>query len=210
MLKNKQYKQINSLYERTSLNQIIAGSLLYVGIWANMHNLMDLLPPEYQGAEQIILIIGFAKLFDMATGINGGIILNSKYYRFDLYTNILLVIIAIITNYLLIPVYGLLGAAFATTISIVIYNSIKLVFVGVKFRMQPFQWSALGVLIIAAVCLLLSFQLPYLYNFVIDVTIRSGIMTIVFVGTILAFGLSNDVKQLVNEMRRRATRYLKS
>lgn len=203
MIKNKEYDEIESLYKRTSLNQIIAGSLLFVGIWANMHNLMYLLPPEYNGVQWVIIIIASAKLFNMATGINGGIIINSKYYRFDLYTNILLIFLAVITNYLLIPFYGIIGAAIATAFSILIYNLVKVIFVWIKFSMQPFQWNALAILVIAAGCLLLSFQIPYLYNFFVDVIVRSLIITIIFLGLILLFNLSDDVKNLAKESLRR-------
>lgn len=196
LMKSKSYDAIQSLYRRTSLNQIIAGSLLFVGIWANMDNVMYLLPSEYHGAKWVIITIGAAKLFDMATGINGGIITNSKHYRFDLYTNIFLVILTVITNYLLIPPYGILGAAMATALSIFIYNTVKMIFVWIKFSMQPFQWSSLAVLFVAAGCLLLSFQLPYLYNFFVDVTIRSLSIAAFFLGTILVFNLSEDVQSL--------------
>jgi len=152
----------------------------------------------------VIITIGAAKLFDMATGINGGIIMNSKYYRFDLYTNILLVILTVITNYLLIPPFGILGAAIATAFSIFVYNSIKMIFVWIKFSMQPFQWTAPVVLLIAAVCLMLSFELPYLFNFYLDVTLRSLLITVVFLGSILLFNLSDDLNSLVVESLRRA------
>lgn len=204
LIKEKKHKQILSLYQRTSLNQIIAGSLLFIGIWANMHNLMGLLPQEYQGAKWVIIIIGVAKLFDMATGINGGIIMNSKFYRFDLYTNILLVILTILTNYLLIPPYGIVGAAIATAFSIFVYNTVKMIFVWIKFSMQPFQWSAPAVLLIAGAVLMLSFEIPYLFNFYLDVILRSLAMTVVFLGCILLFNLSEDLKSLVKETLNRA------
>lgn len=196
LMKSKSYDTIESLYRRTSLNQIIAGSLLFVGIWGNMDNVMYLLPSEYHGAKWVIITIGAAKLFDMATGINGGIITNSRYYRFDLYTSIFLVILTVITNYLLIPPYGILGAAMATAFSIFIYNAVKMIFVWIKFSMQPFQWKSVAVLVLAAACLLLSFQLPYLYNFFVDVTVRSISMAVFFLGAILLFKLSEDVKSL--------------
>lgn len=199
LLKEKKYNEIDSLYKRTSLNQIIAGTLLYVGIWANMHNLMDLLPAEYQGAEWIIIVVGAAKLFNMATGINGSIIMNSEHYRFDLYTNIMLIILTIGTNYFFIQLYGMLGAAIATALSIFIYNFVKFIFVWITFSMQPFRWSALFVLLIAFGCLGLSFQIPYLYNFFVDLMVRSAVITILFVSLILLFNLSDDVKNFLKE-----------
>lgn len=209
LLKDKEYDEIDILYKRTSLNQIIAGSLLFVGIWANIHNLIDLLPPEYSGVKWVIIVVGLAKLFNMATGINGGIILNSRFYRFDLYANIFLVILTVITNYLLIPPYGILGAAIATAFSIFVYNSIKLFFVWFKFSIQPFRWNALGVLTIAAGCLFMSFQIPYMLNFVVDLAIRSLAITAVFGGSILLFNLSDDVKQLAQKSLRELQKVLK-
>lgn len=210
LMKRKNYKAIESLYRRTSLNQLIAGSLLFIGIWANMENVMYLLPSEYHGAKWVILTIGAAKLFDMATGINGGIITNSKYYRFDLYTNIFLVLLTVVTNYLLIPIYGILGAAMATALSIFLYNTVKLIFVGIKFSMQPFQWKSLAILALAGSCLFLSFQLPYLFNFFIDVTVRSLAMALFFIGLILLFNLSGDVKALYHRTLEEGKRILKS
>ncbi|MCW9708536.1 lipopolysaccharide biosynthesis protein [Fodinibius salsisoli] len=206
-LKEKKFDEIDSLYKRTALNQIIAGTLLYVGVWANMHNLMDLLPPEYRGGKWIILVIGAAKLFNMATGVNGSIIANSKHFRFDLYTNIMLIFLTVGTNYILIQYYGMLGAAIATAISIFIYNFVKFVFVWITFGMQPFRWNALAVLGIAVACLLISFQIPYLYNFIIDVLVRSAVITILFTGSILLFNLSTDVKNLLINICSRVQNY---
>lgn len=210
LLKEDKREKIRSLYKRTSLDQVIAGSLIYIGIWANMHNLLYLLPPQYQDIKWIFLIIGFSSLFNIATGINGAIIINSKYFRFSLYINIFLVVITVIANYFLIPVYGLLGAAIATAGSVIIYNIIKMIFVWVKFSMQPFQWKTPAVVIIAAVCLVLSFQIPYLYNFYIDVIVRSIAITVVFIGSILLFHLSDDVKELLSDIVHRIKIFLNS
>lgn len=210
LLKEKRNQKILSLYRRTSLNQLIAGSLLYIGIWANLHNLFDILPPQYQGIKWVILIIGFSSLFNMTTGINGAIIINSNYFRFSLYINIFLVVITVTANYLLIPIYGLLGAAIATTGSIVIYNTIKTIFVWVKFSMQPFQTKTPLVIIIAAIVLILSFQIPYLNNFFVDVIVRSLAITVVFTGSILFFNVSDDVENLLKDGVRRIKAYLRS
>lgn len=208
LLKDKKFGQIDSLYKRTSLGQLTAGVLLYIGIWANMHNLMYLLPEEYHGMQWIIITIGAAKLFNMATGINGVIIINSKYYRFDLYTNFILIGLTISTNYFLIQQWGMLGAAIATAISIFCYNLIKFIFVWIKFGMQPFRWNALAVLLIAIVCLGISFQIPYLYNFGIDVVVRSSIITILFTGSILLFNLSEDVQNLIEKSYKRLINFM--
>jgi len=201
--KQKKYHEIETLYKRTALNQLIAGSLLYVGIWANLHNIIDLLPSEYVGIYWVVVILGFAKLFDMATGINGHIIINSRHFRFDLYTNVLLALLTVLTNYLLIPLYGLEGAALATALSIFIYNFIKFIFVWVKFNMQPFQLNALWILIIAGICLLIAEQIPYMLNFFVDVTVRSFTILLLFTSAVILFRLSDDFLNLAAESLKR-------
>lgn len=210
LLKNKDFPAIDDLYKRTALNQLIAGSLIYVGIWANMHNIMDLLPDEYSGIYWVVVIIGLAKLFNMATGVNGTIIINSKHYRFDLYTNILLVILTVLTNLVLIPLYGITGAAIATAASIFIYNFIKFLFVWIKFQMQPFQWNAVWVIGIAAGCLGIAEWTPYLINFYVDLLVRSLMIAGLFISSILVFNLSDDVNNLVRDIYARFRRFFNS
>lgn len=207
-LKQKKYDELESLYKSTSLNQLIAGSLLLVGVWANIHNLNTLLPSEYADIKWIIVVVGLAKLFDMATGINGSIILNSRFYKFDFYFSVFLVVLTIATNYILIPPLGILGAAIATAISIFINHTIKFIFVWIKFDMQPFRWNALAVLAIAGGCLLMSFQIPYLANFFVDVIVRSIAIAAVFLGLILVFNLSDDISRLVSRSVEQIKRYL--
>ena len=203
LIKNKQFGQVETLYKRTALNQLVAGALVFIGIWGNLHNITYLLPDEYAGIYWVVVVVGLAKLINMANGVNGYIIINSRFYRYDLYTNILLLILTIITNLLLIPVFGIVGAALATAISILIYNFIKFVIVWIKLDMQPFQWNAAAILVIAAVCLFVSEQIPYMLNFYIDVIVRSLIISTLFITAVLSFRLSDDFQNLANESLRR-------
>jgi O-antigen/teichoic acid export membrane protein len=203
LIKNKQFGRVEKLYQRTALNQLIAGSLVFIGVWANLHNVTDLLPEEYVGIYWVVVVVGLAKLINMATGVNGHIIMNSRFYRYDLYTNILLLVLTIGTNLLLIPVYGIVGAALATAISIFVYNFVKFLIVWVKFDMQPFQWNAGAIVGIAAVCLYISEQIPYMINFFVDVTVRSLIILLLFTSAVILFRLSEDFQNLALESLKR-------
>jgi O-antigen/teichoic acid export membrane protein len=194
--KDERMDDIADIYRRTSINQLILGTLLLAGIYANLHNLHAILPAEFQSGDWVILVIGLAKLFDMATGINGGIILTSKYYRMDLWTNLLLVALAITTNLLLIPMYGLLGAAIATAISVFVYNSFKMIYVKWKLDMQPFDWRTIAVLIIGALTAWFPMYLPILDAWWLDIALRASLMTLVFGGLTLLLRLSPDINSI--------------
>jgi len=208
LIKNKKFGEVEKLYQRTALNQLIAGSIVFIGVWANLHNVTDLLPEEYAGIYWVVVVIGLAKLINMATGLNGHIIINSRFYRYDLYTNILLLILTIATNLLLIPVYGIVGAALATAISIFVFNFVKFIIVWIKFDMQPFRWNAAAILGIAAVCLYVSELIPYMANFFVDVSVRSLIILLLFSSAMILFRLSDDFKNLALESLKRIKAFI--
>ncbi len=64
-----------------------------------------------------MLFIGLGRMVDLVTGINGTILGTSPKYKYELYFSVTLAILTVVTNYMLIPQYGINGAAFATFLS---------------------------------------------------------------------------------------------
>jgi hypothetical protein len=73
-------------------------------------------------------MIGLSKYFDLILG-NNNVIFNTKYYRAVLF-GVILVFLTVGLNMIFIPIYGILGSAFATLLSITLYSLAKLMFVG--------------------------------------------------------------------------------
>lgn len=206
--KAKNFDLIENIYSRSSLNQIIAGGLVFCGVVANIDNLMNLLPPEYAGGALVIIVVGAANVFDMATGLNGAIILNSKHYRFDFYSTVLLIIVTVGLNYVLIPQYGILGAAIGTASAVVLYNTLKVLYVWIRFSMQPFGWPCLWVVGIGALTLLLISQVPTVVNTYVDLLARSAIVLLLYLLPILALNISHELNELVLSSWNRVKRTL--
>jgi membrane protein YdbS with pleckstrin-like domain len=53
-------------------------------------------------AQPLIWVIGFALLFELATGFNGHIISMSKYYRFNIYVMLFLAVLTTVLNLFLL------------------------------------------------------------------------------------------------------------
>lgn len=207
-MKSGNFKEIQSIYKSSSLNQLIAGLLLFIGIWANMHNLIEILPPKYAEVEYVIVIVGISKLIDMAAGVNGNIILNSEYYRFDLIATIFLVIFSIALNYILIPDFGIIGAAIATAISLLLYNLMKCIFVWVKFRMQPFTSKIIIVVILSIIIYFVVEIIPYMHSTYVDIFVRSVIITTLFSGSIIYLKVSEEVDKLWDQIKLRLQNFI--
>jgi O-antigen/teichoic acid export membrane protein len=197
------YKQIQTLYAKSSINQLIIGGVLFLCIWLNIDEIFSLLPAKFQGGKWVVFYIAIAQLFSMANGVNGTIIVNSKYYRYDLYTNVILVFVTIATNYLLIPEYGIDGAAMATAISVLLFNLIRLILIKVKMNMHPFSLQTIKtILLLFAMFFALNFLPNSSYAFV-DIIWKSIVVVILFIPSVMYFNLSEDISLMIKELKER-------
>lgn len=194
--------EVQSIYRKTAINQFIIGTLLLIGIWANLENIFQLMPKGdiFKSGMYVVLIVGMAKLIDMAFGPNGEIIVLSKYYWFNMVTVIILAVVGVMTNFVFIPKYGIMGAAYATALALIIFNFVKWIFVYRMLHLQPFSWAFVKVLIISAAVITLSFVLPKAPHVLIDIVYRSALITIVFGVSILASKSSEEINNLYRTM----------
>jgi O-antigen/teichoic acid export membrane protein len=197
------FKQIQTIYSKSSINQLIIGGLFFLCIWINIDAIFSILPEKFSHGKWVVLYIGLAQLFNVATGVNGAIIVNSKYYKYDLITNVLLVAFTIISNYILIPKYGINGAAMATALSVFLFNLIRLVLIKVKMGLQPFSLKTLYTFLILLALYGISIYLPLSGNLYIDIVWKTVIVLAIFVPLLLTLELSEDINKIVTDARRR-------
>jgi O-antigen/teichoic acid export membrane protein len=198
---NQDLDKIHILYRKSSINQLIIGGVFFLCIWLNIDQVFLLLPEKFSAGKWVVFYIGLSQLFNMASGLNGQIILNSKYYRYDLFTSVFLVFVTITTNFFLILNYGINGAAMATAISILLFNLIRLILIKVKMNMHPFSLQTFYTI-------LLLFGLYFLLNFLpnsscsfLDIIWKSLVAFIIFIPTVFYLNLSEDINKVINDVR---------
>ncbi|MCC5913206.1 MAG: polysaccharide biosynthesis C-terminal domain-containing protein [Balneolaceae bacterium] len=202
-IKNKKWDEVASIYRKSSLNQIIFGLLIFGLIWINLEPLFLLLPEIYREGVWVVFIIGIGKLFDMATGSNGAILLNSKHYRVSFYTNLVLVAVTIGANLLLIPKYGIEGAAIASAFAILVFNSVKTLYIKVKMGMQPFSFRSLLVLLLGTITIWVCYTISLTGIIWIDFPVKSTLFLLIFLLPVLWFRISKDLNQMLLSILKR-------
>lgn len=196
-IENGKWKQIDEIYKKSSLNQCLTGILVFGLIWINIDVLFWILPGEYAAGKWVVFIIGIGKMIDLITGINGTILVNSKYYRFSFYTNIILVFITITANYLLIPQFGINGAALATGFSLLVYNTVKYFYVWWKLDTQPLTFRTGLVLLIGTIAILLPSILIDFQLIIPELAAKNVIFLLIFLFPVLYFELSTDFSRMI-------------
>jgi O-antigen/teichoic acid export membrane protein len=199
--KDNDLKKIGKIYHKTSLVQFMIGCLLLVGLIVNWQNVLILLhKPVYSTYFSVFVIVGLAFLADITGGLNGAIISFSKHYKNVMYFLLLAVILCIILNVLLIPVYKLQGAAMAYLLTMIALNFSYWMYNKLKFNLQPFNGAFLKVILVSLISLLLGIFLPQINFFLFDIIIRSTLVALVFTGLSYRLKISLDINEFIDQI----------
>ena len=199
---NSDFKGIETMYKKVSANQFLIGGIIFFVIWINIDALMEILGEKFGNTTWAFFFLGMGKLFDLLTSANGQILNISEKYRYNLVLQIVLMVLAVVLNYLLLPVLGINGAALATAISIILYNFIKTLLIFKWYKIHPFSSCLIWVLLffIAAGFLFSAFSLPNMYWSIVVKCLLFMATSLVFV---LSGGASEDIKDETKRLIRK-------
>ena len=195
--KNKDINKIHEIYQKSSINQLTIGILFFIGIWANQESLFKMLPPAYATGKWVLFSVGIARLIDIGFGINGAIIANTSHYKYETYFGIGLMVVSVILNLIFIPPWGITGAALATGTSLLILNLCRYSLLRSKLGIGPFSTKSILAILIGVFAYGLSLFIPAMENMIVDLVVRSTVITVVFVPLAIVLKLSEDGNQLL-------------
>ncbi len=191
---------LKDLYQKSSLNLFIIGGLIFLLIIININELYKIIPEEFGGGLLIVFLIGMAKLYDDLMGNNNAILFNSQYYRVVLILGVFLAVLAILLNVWLIPIYQIYGAAFATFISILLYNSAKLIYVKYKLNLLPFTKSTFKTFLLIAVMVLVFYFWEFPFHPIINIGLKSLLVVAIYIGLVYRLNLSVDISEIIKKV----------
>lgn len=185
--------ELKNLYLRSSITLFTVSGLLFLLIVTNISQLYLLIPVQFSNGLFVVFLISAAKLFDSLLGSNNAILFNSKYYRIVVILGIVLAVLTVLLNLLLIPKFGINGAALATVLAISLYNTFKLWFVYAKFQMQPITYKTLSIIVLIVISVLIFYFWEFSFSPVINIMLKSGLISLWYITLILKFNISDDI-----------------
>jgi len=203
--KDKNMALIQRVYQRSSINQLLFAcgflSLIILSFTDAVETFR--LKGTYLDAYYVVIFLGLAKLVDMGTGVNAQIIATSTYWRFEMLSGVILLLVMLPLSYLFTVEFGIAGTAAAHLISITVYNIIRIIFLWKKFRLFPFTIQSLYALILSIACFALCY---FAFNTVpgwAGMFLRSIVFAILFALGTVYFRLSPDVQAVITAIKNR-------
>ena len=177
-LKNDDFTELQNKYKEVAKLLFFIGAVLYSCIFLGIEDLFRLLPTydKLKDSIPVILILGFSVLVNMATGFNSEIITYSKYFRFNLITIVLLIILNISLNLYFVSIgWGIVGVALASFISMTLFNLSKLIFIYKKFGLLPFDRKFFLMAVTFAASLVIIYILPDTNSNLVNLIYKAGL-----------------------------------
>ena len=192
------HAEIEKMYKLSSKYLMIFCGLLGSVLVVCIKPTLALLPNDYSSGTIVTIIICIGAFFNAATGVNYSILTYSSHYKLGAVFYSSLLILTIILNIILIPMYGIMGAAIATCLASIIHNLLRFIFIKVKLNMQPFTTDSLKIILIIAVSVLVAYNI-HIENKYLLILVRGALASALFTGLLIALKVFS-VKEIKEEI----------
>ena len=194
---NNNLNELKKIYNMSAKYMSLLGGILMISVIVNVHDLLSLLPDAYHQGATVTILISCAAFINMATGVNHSIIYNSSKYIFGFIFVLVLLVLTVVGNLILIPEYGIEGAAISTAFAGIVYNLLKYVYIWKVFKMQPFDSSMVKILGVIALCFAINYSLPVLDNHIVSIIVRSAIIIISYASATYSLNIVPEFHQYI-------------
>ncbi|MDD2634127.1 MAG: polysaccharide biosynthesis C-terminal domain-containing protein [Bacteroidales bacterium] len=191
-IKANRWDKIKNIYKQSTNNLLLLSILIFIIIWGNINNIMQFLPPVFETGRYVILLIALAFVVQSVSAISGIIIQYSKYYKQHSYLMLFSILLIVVLNVLLLPDYGITGAAMASFIAFIIMGILQILFVKIKFNSQPYNYRHVIMVLAGACACFISSFIPQLNSLVLDLMLRSSVLAVLYVAPMLLAGYSPE------------------
>ncbi len=198
------------IFVRSSINILIPTVGIAVLLCCNLTNAIAIIKNGYSEIIPVFAILFIGNIINIATGMNDQVLSIANYYKFNFYLSLSLIAVLYVLIRILVPRYGIYGAAWSTTTILMIFNIVKCLFIWKKLDMQPFSKGTILVFISAVIALASGYFFPHFFDqsrhvyvrTFMDVVIRSTIIIVVYMSMLLWLKPSPDLEEYIASIKK--------
>ena len=188
------------LLKKSANNLLLISGLLFLLINLNLNDFYAWVNlGDYSVALEVVLIVSLGKLFTMSLGCLNNIITNSKYYAYVFWFSTTSAVLAVVLNLYLIQWYGIIGAAYATLMVIVLINFLKILLVQLRFKINPYSKKTYLTLGIVLILYFTISEVSFEFDPFVSLVLRSILIIAAFSSLAYILKLTFDLQQFLGK-----------
>ncbi len=150
---NNKRLELRSLYSSLTRGILIIIIPAFCWLIGFGDDLLRVFGPEFVGGYVALVVLGVSVVVRCLVGTVGTMLVMSGHQKFNAANIVIVTAMNVGLNLLLIPRYGLLGAAIATAVSVSIIDTVGLIEVRLLIKIHPYRRAFLKVAVAAAAAL---------------------------------------------------------
>lgn len=149
-----------------------------------------------------LIILALSNLIAAATGICGVMVIMTENVWLNTVNSALRLIFTIALSVWLIPTGGVIGAAVATALSLIIVNLILTIEVFVLFKLSPYNKNVIKPLIAGVLSGVVAYALKVVWGHstLVGMVFGAGVLAITYAGMMWVLGLSEDDRIILDRL----------
>jgi len=158
---------------------------------------------EFTAGVPVLFILGVSQLINASTGAVGWVLIMSGHSTLHLFNSVLSALLTIILSLALMPGYGMIGAAIAVGLVLVLVNIVRLAQVFYLLRIHPYRWDFIkpitaGLLTLGSVFLLQKQVINRIYPTFWAYVMTVGTILVFYLSSLIMFQFRQDEKELLD------------
>lgn len=209
----KDMHQLGQIYQTANKWAVMVQLPIFLVMVIYPAALLSIFGNSYMQGASALIVLAIADLLNVGTGMGGIILDMTGHTRLKLINSILRLGIYLGLDLLLIPRWGLMGAAVAVMAGEGTVNLLRLIQVYMLFKLNPFNMGFIKP-VIAAICaasgaLLLKVWIPSDVNILIRGALGSMVLLLIYTGVTYLLGFSQEEAFMLDGLRDRARKFFK-
>ena len=199
--------EVEKIYTDSVKYLLVIGGLLFIGINTCTGYVYKIggLPDAYVQCIDVVYIVSVGALINISTGINSAIMFYSKYYVLGTVLLVITLVITVLLNLLLIPVYGIYGAAVASTLGSLLFNFSKFIFIYYKFKFQPYTLKSLIIFSIIFTITFVGYILPDLFGkSLLNVLYKGSVVSLLYIMCVYKLKFAPEIFEMIKSKLKKA------
>ncbi len=202
-------EELNALFKTTTRWIFLLSIPIFLIVMAFPRFIMLAFGSSYISGAVILEILAVAQLINISTGPVGMVLKMTGRQDLDLLNGVVLVVLNIVLNLWLIPIYGVRGAAFATCFSIAMMHILRLIEVFRFLKLFPYDMRYLKPIaagLMSALMLILSGTLFKSSQWYVLFT-QVVLLLFVYGAVLLIAGLDGEDRMVVEMLKKKLGKY---
>ena len=205
-------QQLGQIYQTANKWAVMVQLPIFLVMVLYPAALLSIFGNSYVEGAAALIILAIADLLNVGTGMGGVILDMTGHTRLKLINSILRLVIYLGLDLLLIPRWGLMGAAVAVMVGEGTVNFLRLIQVYILFKLLPFNKGfikpVIAALAAASSALLLGMWLPAGIN-LIHAALGSSLLLLMYGGITYLLGFSEEEAFMLDGLRNRVRKILR-